>query len=94
MYHHRGRYRIFRSLCPLCPRSDGTHSMEVLEDAIKSFGSRIESMEKDLDKFRGSLGSSGSNFDQLGGLVKKQSDLIEDLNRKLEVLNDRFQKLS
>jgi hypothetical protein len=68
--------------------------MEVLEDAIKSFGSRIESMEKDLDKFRGSLGSSGSNFDQLGGLVKKQSDLIEDLNRKLEVLNDRFQKLS
>lgn len=73
---------------------DGTQSMEVLEDAIKSFGSRIESMEKDLDKFRGSLGSSGSNFDQLGGLVKKQSELIEDLNRKLEVLNDRFQKLS
>jgi len=73
--------------------SDQQASVTILEDAIRSFSKRLEAMESDLDQFRNSVGSSGSSFDQLSGLVKKQSDLIEELNEKLNTLNDRFGKL-
>jgi gliding motility-associated protein GldL len=72
---------------------DQKANMAILEDAIQSFSKRLESMESDLDHFRGSVGNSGASFDNLSTLVKQQTELVEELNAKLNKLNDQFGKL-